>query len=136
MTNTQNSSENSSPQVSQEFVSAVKKYLEIDNLLKDVKEKSKIFTIDKKKYEDYILEYLQNINETVIDIYDGKLRKNVSKTTQPLKKEFIQKALVELTGDSLKACEITDKIIKSRPVVEKITLKRTKTISKKNIQDI
>jgi len=34
-------------------------------------------------------------------------------------------------GDSIKATEITDQILKSRPVIEKVTLKRTKTRMKK-----
>jgi hypothetical protein len=121
------------PYISQEFITAVKKYLEVDNTLRDVREKVKEMTSNKKKYEDYILNYLQSINESVIDVPDGKLRRNVSKTVSPLKKELIHKSLVEIIGDSTKACEITDKIISSRPTIERITLKRTKTIVRKKV---
>ena len=44
--------------ISQEFITNVKKYLEIDDLLKDIKEKTKKLTTDKKRpraikfYED------------------------------------------------------------------------------------
>ncbi len=111
--------------VSHEFVNAVKKYLEVDDILKDIKEKIKKLNTDKKTHEEFILEYLKTIDETVIDVQDGKLRRNVTKTPVGLKKEIIQKALIDIMGDVNKATDITDQIIKSRPTIEKITLKRT-----------
>ena len=115
----------SKKQVSKEFVETVKKYIEIDDKLKYIKKQSKVLNGDKKEHENYILNYLQSIDENVIDIPDGKLKRNISKTQAPLKKELIQKALIEIIGDSNKATLITDQIINSRPMVEKITLKRT-----------
>jgi len=115
----------SKKQVSKEFVETVKKYIEIDDKLKYIKKQSKVLNGDKKEHENYILNYLQSIDENVIDIPDGKLKRNISKTQAPLKKELIQKALIEIIGDSNKATLITDQIINSRPMLEKITLKRT-----------
>ena len=112
--------------VSPEFVETVKKYLEIDDKLKNIREITKKLTSDKKEKEEFILNYLQSIEESVIDVRDGKLRRNISKTQAPLKKETIQKALTEIVGDSIKASAMTEQIIKSRPTVERITLKRTK----------
>ncbi len=112
--------------VSPEFVNTVKKYLEIDDKLKEIRETIKKLTSDKKDKEDFILNYLQIIDEKFIDVADGKLRRNISKTQAPLKKETIQKALTEIVGDSIKASAMTEQIIKSRPTVERITLKRTK----------
>jgi hypothetical protein len=117
--------------ISQEFITNVKKYLEIDDLLKDIKEKTKKLTTDKKNHEEFILDYLKSIDEKVIDVQDGKLRKNITKSQTPLKKELIQKTLVNIMGDNIKATEITDQILKSRPVIERVTLKRTKTRIKK-----
>ena len=121
--------------ISPEFIASVKKYLEIDDILKDIKEKSKKLNTDKKNHEEFILEYLKSIDEKVIDVQDGKLRRNISKTQAPLKKELIQKTLVPIIGDNNKATEITDQIIKSRPTVEKVTLKRTKNRIKKENDD-
>jgi hypothetical protein len=118
--------------ISQEFIIAVKKYLEVDDLLKEIKEKTKKLATDKKNSEEYILDYLTSIDEKVIDVQDGKLKRNISKTQAPLKKELIQKTLVNLVGDSIKATEITNEILKSRPTVERITLKRTKNRIKKS----
>jgi hypothetical protein len=112
--------------ISQEFIQNVKKYLEIDDLLKEIKEKTKKLNADKKINEEFILDYLKSIDEKVIDVQDGKLRRNISKTQAPLKKELIQKTLIDIVGDATKATSITEQIIKSRPLIERVTLKRTK----------
>lgn len=119
--------------ISKEFVDAVKKYLDIDDKLREIKERTKNLNTEKKTKEEYILDYLQTIDEKVIDVADGKLRRNVSKTQAPLKKETIQKALIEIVGDANKATIMTDQIIKSRPTVERVTLKRTKNRLKEAI---
>lgn len=112
--------------VSAEFVNAVKKYLDVDDKLREIKEKTKNLNLEKKDREEFILNYLQTLDEKVIDVPDGKLRRNISKTQAPLKKEVIQKALTELMGDATKATAMTDKIINSRPTIERVTLKRTR----------
>jgi hypothetical protein len=121
--------------ISAEFVSTVKKYLEIDDKLKEFKEKTKILTTEKKNNESFILDYLQTIDEKVVDVPNGKLRRNISKTQAPLKKELIQKALTEIVGDATKATAMTDQIIKSRPTIERITLKRTKNRGKETADE-
>lgn len=117
-------------QVSAEFVSSVKKYLEADDKLREIREKTKALTSEKKNKEEFILNYLQHIDEKIIDVADGKLRRNISKTQAPLKKDTIQKALTDIMGDSIKASAITEQIIKSRATVERVTLKRTKNRAK------
>jgi hypothetical protein len=112
--------------VSNEFIQNVKKWLEIDDTIKEIRTKTKLLTSEKKDKEQYILDYLQSIDEKIIDVPNGKLRKNVSKTQAPFKKETIQQALAEITGDINKATAMTEHIIKSRPIVQRITLKRTK----------
>lgn len=116
--------------ISPEFVENVKKYLLIDDKIKQLKEESKKLATDKKEREEFILNYLQNIDENVIDVHDGKLRRNISKTIAPLKKETIQNTLNIILGDVNKATMITQEIIKSRPMVERVTLKRTKNREK------
>ena len=111
--------------VSTEFVQNVKKYLELDDKTKEFKNSIKELSNEKKQCEEFILNYLQSIDEKTIDIANGKLIRNVYKSQGALKKELIQKALVNIVGDSIKATSITDEIIKSRPVVEKVSLKRT-----------
>lgn len=121
--------------VSAEFVQNVKKYLEVDDKLREIKEKTKQLNTEKKQKEEYILNYLQTIDEKVIDVADGKLRRNISKTQAPLKKDTIQKALTDIVGDSNKAISITEQIIKSRPTIERVTLKRTRCRIKEVINE-
>ena len=111
--------------VSAEFVQNVKKYLELDDKIKEIKNSMKELSNDKKQNEEFILNYLQTIDEKTVEIADGKLIRNVYKTQGALKKELIQKALVDIVGDSVKATSITDEIIKSRPIIERVSLKRT-----------
>jgi hypothetical protein len=112
--------------VSAEFVQSVKKYVDVDNKLREIREKTKTLNLEKKETEAFILDYLQSIDEKEVGIVDGKLKKNVTKSQKPLKKEYIHQALVEITGDSVKAQSITEHIIKNRPSVERISLKRIK----------
>jgi hypothetical protein len=121
--------------ISKEFVDSVKRYLEVDDKLREIKEKTKDLNTEKKQKEEFILNYLQTIDEKVIDVADGKLRRNISKTQAPLKKETIQKALIDIVGDANKATAITEQIINSRPTVERVTLKRTKNRIKEAIDD-
>jgi hypothetical protein len=113
-------------QVSTEFVQHVRTYLEIDDKIREIRDKTKQLTKDKKQHEDYILIYLKAIEEEIVDVKDGKLKRNVIKKQEPLKKANIQKALAEILQDANKATTITEQIIKSRPTVEKVTLRRTK----------
>jgi hypothetical protein len=121
--------------ISKEFVEAVKRYLEVDDKLREIKEKTKNLNTEKKQKEEFILNYLQTIDEKVIDVADGKLRRNISKTQAPLKKETIHKALIDIVGDANKATAMTEQIIKSRPTVERVTLKRTKNRIKEGIEE-
>ena len=111
--------------ISAEFVQNVKKYLELDDKTRELKNNIKELSTEKKQCEEFILNYLQSIDEKTIDIADGKLIRNVYKSQGALKKDLIHKALIDIVGDSIKATDITDQIIKSRPTVEKVSLKRT-----------
>lgn len=112
--------------VSPEFVQNVKRYLEVDDKLREIREKTKTLNAEKKTKEEFILNYLQAIEENEINVADGKLKRNVTKSQGPLKKEFIQIALTDIVGDAIKAQALTDHIIKSRPVTEKVSLRRSK----------
>jgi uncharacterized HAD superfamily protein len=113
-------------QVSKEFRDKVIQWVEIDDKLREYRNKTKNLTKDKKEFEGFILNYLEKLDENAIAIRDGKLSRSVTKTKAPLKKENIKSALLEITGDAKKAEAMTEHIINSRPEVEKINLKRTK----------
>ena len=117
--------------ITEEFVEVVKSWVKLDDEIKKKNEDIKDLKTEKKEYEIFILEYMDKINESVINISDGKLRRNKSSTKPPLKQEFIQNALLDITKDSVKAMEITKYILDNRPTTERINLKRTRNRIKK-----
>lgn len=117
----------SDKKVSKEFILNVKSWVEADDEINKIKEKTKEYTKIKKDRESYILEYLQTIEESTLDLPDGgKLKRNITKSQGPIKKELIHKALTEVTGNTNTALAMTEHILKSRPVTEKVSLRRSK----------
>ena len=124
--NNSSDNENVQEKVTTDFKKKVLKWLEIDDEIRKIRSKTKELINDKKQYEEFILSFLENVGEKELAVNDGKLRRNVSKTKAPLNKASIQKALTEVVKDKAKAETMTDHIINSRPMVERINLKRTK----------
>jgi hypothetical protein len=112
--------------VTKEFKDKVLKWVSLDDELRKIRAKSREITKEKKGHEDFILNFLDSVDEKVVAIADGKLRRNVSKTKAPLKKAGILAALTQVTGDVTKAKELTEHILNSRPDVERVNIKRTK----------
>nr|QFG74659.1 MAG: hypothetical protein [Megaviridae environmental sample] len=112
--------------ITSSFKNNVLKWIELDDVIRELRAKTKEITTEKKTYEDSILNFLAEVEEKSVVIPNGKLSRNVSKTKAPLKKETIQSALTEITHDGNKAAAMTEHIINSRPTVERINLKRTR----------
>jgi len=127
MSDTDTKTDTEKKKVSPEFVTNVKKYVQVDNELKEYRKLIKKLSEEKKNNEEYILDYLQTINVQEVGIEDGMLQRYTKKSFAPLKEEFIHKALtIAIGGDSNKAQMLTEHIIKSRPITEKVILKRIK----------
>lgn len=118
--------------VTKEFKNKVLKWLSIDDQIRQHRQQTKILTKEKKENEEFILNFLENVGEKELAVSDGKLRRNVSKTKAPLNKSSIQKALEEIVKDKTKSSAMTDHIINSRPVVERVNLKRTRNRGSKD----
>lgn len=112
--------------ISKEFTDNVVQWVKFDDELRNLRSKTKEITTEKAELEKSILEYLDKIGEKAISIGDGNLRKNISKTKGPLKKEHIQATIKDLTKDEGKATLITNQIFDNRPLSERVNLKRTK----------
>lgn len=112
--------------ISDDFKKAIVHWVKCDNDLRKIRETVKEINDEKKQREEYILSYLQNIDQKEIAISDGKLYKHITKSQAPLKKENIQKALNEIIKDDNKSSLMTEHILKSREIKEKISLKRFK----------
>ena len=132
MSDSENEEEGVIPKdITEEFKEVVVNWVKIDDDIRSLNQKIKDLKDEKKEFEVFILEYMNTINENVINISDGKLRLNRSKTKAPLKEENIQSALLDITKDSNKALELTKYIFQSRPLTERVNLKRTKNRVKK-----
>ena len=131
MSESESQTEDVQYKVTKDFRNTVLKWVEIDDSIRTLRAKVKEFNDMKKEHEVNIISYLTKVDEENIVLKDGKISKNVSKSKAPLKKETIQKALVDLVHDQNKASAMADHIINSRPTVEKISLRRTKNRDKK-----
>ena len=77
--------------VTKEFRNKVIRWIEIDDSIRELRAKTKELTTEKKQFEEYIINYMDQIEEKCFNIKDGKLRKNVSKTKGPLKNKLFIK---------------------------------------------
>jgi hypothetical protein len=118
-------------EVTEEFVEVVKNWVKIDDEIRKKNIEVKELKDERKEFEAFIIEYMDKINENVINISDGKLRKNKSASKGSLKQDSIQNALLDITQDNSKAMQMTKYIMDSRPIVERVNLKRTKKRGKK-----
>ena len=108
-----------------QFKELVVEYIKLDDIIRKKNDEIKEIKKDRKTLEEYILESMEKLEESVIDISDGKLRLNSTKTKSTLKQNHIEEALKELTKDGIKAQEMTKFILEKRPFVERKNLKRT-----------
>jgi len=111
---------------SEKLINSIKNWVQLDDKIRKLKEEIKELNDEKKEYEDFVLGELEKMDEQVISISDGKLRRSITKTQSPFKKEEIQKTIFEFTKDEKKTFDMIDKIMTSRQIKEKINLKRIK----------
>jgi hypothetical protein len=111
---------------SEKLITSIKHWVQIDDKIRKLKNELKELNDEKKTHEEIVLVELSNMDEQVINISDGKLRKNVTKTQSALKKDEIQKTIFEFTNDEQKTFNIIEKIMATRRVTEKVNLKRVK----------
>jgi hypothetical protein len=109
----------------EQFKNLVCEWVKLDDIIRSKNNELKEIKNDKKQIEDYILGCMDKLDENVIDISDGKLRVNKTKSKSGLNKNYIQETLAELTQDPTKATNMTKHIIENRPTTERINLKRT-----------
>lgn len=109
----------------EQFKELVVEYVKLDDLIREKNNEIKDIKNDKKQLEEYIIECMEKLDESVIDISDGKIRVNKTKTKSGLKQQYIQESLKELTKDCVQAELMTKHILENRPVTERTNLKRT-----------
>ena len=111
--------------LSKEFQETVIKFVKIDDIVRKKEKELKELKNQRKPYEKYILDYLETVNENVIDISTGKLRKNKFETKVPLTLDIMRNAIKEKVKD-VKVVEDIIKLMDTlRPKNVRINLKRT-----------
>ena len=102
------------------------RWVKLDDDLRKIRETIKEINDEKKQSEEFILSYMENIEEKEIGIDGGKLSRNVSKMPEPLNKDNIKKSIWEVTKDDNLAQKVTEYILSNRKMKEKVTLRRSK----------
>ena len=110
-----------------EFFKHVKDWMDCDTELHAIQEQCKELKDRKKKAEEFILNAMDLAKEDTVGFAKGgNIRKSVSETVKPLKKEDIVTAISKLTSSKNEAESITENIYKSRPTSQRVYLKKNK----------
>lgn len=111
--------------ITAEFQEKVVKFVKWDNLVRDYKREIRELEAKKKPCEEFILHCLDKMNENVIEITNGKLRKNKAETKVPLNQDIIKKAILEKVKDPKDVVAILNRMDELRPKKTRVNLKRT-----------
>jgi hypothetical protein len=103
-----------SNKVTEEFKQKIVRWVKLDDDLRKIRETVKEITDEKKQSEEFILAFMENIEEKEIGIDGGKLSRNVTKMPEPLNKDNIKKSIAEVTKDDNLAQKVTDFILSNR----------------------
>jgi predicted transcriptional regulator len=94
----------------------IKTWVELDNELKRLNERAKDIRTRKNDVEDKIITYVEdnNMNNSVVNIADGKLKFCEIKQTSPLTLGFLEKCLSEIISNQGQVTQIVDYIKSKR----------------------
>lgn len=111
--------------VSKEFQENVIKYIKLDDLIRKKEKEMKELKTQRKPCEEFILKYLDNVGENIIEVTGGKLIRNKSETKQKLSNDIIKEAITDKIIDPKKVEEIIELMETMRPKNVRVNLKRT-----------
>lgn len=94
----------------------IQTWVELDNELKKLNERSKDIRTRKNDVEDKIMTYVEDndMNNTVVNITDGKIKFCETKQTSPLTLGFLEKCLSEVIANQSQVKQIVDYIKSKR----------------------
>lgn len=114
-----------SVKVSKEFQENVLKFVKLDDLVRKKQQELSELKEQRKPCEQYILKYLDKVDQNMIEISDGKLRKNKSETKAALSQDIIKASIAEKVKDPQIVEEILKTMEDKRPLSTHINIKRT-----------
>jgi hypothetical protein len=110
-----------------EIKEMIKSWEEADDQIAELNKKLKDLKDEKKQYENYIIDYMEENHNIEVASPNGKIRKSVSKSKTGFNEKIIITGLTEITkGDETKAKDITKIISQKREIKEKTFLKKAK----------
>ena len=95
---------------------SIQNWVELDNELKRLNEKAKDIRTSKNDIEDKLMTYVEdnNMNNSVVNISDGKIKFCETKQTSPLTLGFLEKCLSEVIANQSQVKQIVDYIKSKR----------------------
>jgi len=122
--NEQNEQNENNPQT--QYKEMVKSWLETDEKINKLMTTLKELKDEKKQYENYIIDYMDENHNVEVSIPEGKIKKAMLKSKGGFNEKVIITGLAEITKDETKAKDITKVISQKRENKEKIFLKKCK----------
>jgi len=104
----------------------IKKWVELDNIIKTANEENKDIRTERSILNDEIIEIIEQkqLNKATINISDGRLRFVTTKQTAPLTLTYVEKCLKELITNDAQVQQIMTYIKKSRDIKTVTDIKR------------
>ena len=109
-----------------QYKEMVKSWLETDEKINKLMTTLKELKDEKKQYENYIIDYMDENHNVEVSIPEGKIKKAMLKSKGGFNEKVIITGLAEITKDETKAKDITKVISQKRENKEKIFLKKCK----------
>lgn len=117
--------------VTNEFTDLLRKYINIDDQLREIRNMTKKLNTEKKQLAENIQKYMKRKRIDELNLPDSKLSLSTSKSTQPLTKKVMETRLTEYGSkflqDSHRAKHMMEFVTSAdfRETVERTSLKRT-----------
>jgi len=110
--------------VTKEFQEHVLKYIKADDEIKKMEKKIKALKEIKKPCEEFMIKYLDNVKENIVEINDGKLIKNKTENKVSASEDIIKSAIKKhIANPDIVASIMKD--IEERPKKKRTYIKRT-----------
>ena len=100
------------------FENKIQQWVQLDNQLKQINEKTKELREKRSVLEENITAYalINNLSNTTVQISDGKLRFSETKVTEPLTFKYLEKTLSEVIKNESQIKLIMEHIKQKRSV--------------------
>ena len=117
------------PHITHEFESTIKRWVEIDNQIKQAQDAIRILRDEQKQLGSVVITFIKTNNLEKHDIglgNEGKLKLAVATKTAPITRKYIEQRLTEYFKSSAKAKEITEFIYDNREKNQSECIRRTR----------